>query len=338
MKMQLLPEDEYMHEVEAESHFNESMYFNVYDPAQAIGGFVRIGNRPNQSYAERTVCIYLPDGRVAFMFGRPEISDNSAFDVGDTRFEVEAPFEKLSATYDGQVVILDDPLEMAEPRRAFKENPHTACRVDLTYTGISPMFGGQLVNDDGSQLGEGEGYDFARGHYEQHIAGNGSITVGEESWSIDGFGLRDHSWGPRHWQAPWYYRWLTANFGSDFGFVVSRVVRRDGSEHIGGMVLTEGQYDYITQAEIETDWQGDDLYHHRLRVRAKTARREWVVEGEVKNLIPLRNRRTTPDGEELTTRISEGLTRWVCDGIEGWGLSEYLDQIVDGQPVGAEAD
>ena len=50
------------------------------------------------------------------------------------------------------------------------------------------------------------------------------------------------------------------------------------------------------------------------------------------NLIPLRNRR---DG--LVTRISEGLTKWTLeDGRVGYGLSEYLDQIVDGQPVGLD--
>ena len=27
--------------------------------------------------------------------------------------------------------------------------------------------------------------------------------------------------GPRYWQAPWYYRWLTANAGADFGFMAS---------------------------------------------------------------------------------------------------------------------
>ena len=25
------------------------------------------------------------------------------------------------------------------------------------------------------------------------------------------FGLRDHSWGPRFWQSPWWYRWLTGH-------------------------------------------------------------------------------------------------------------------------------
>ena len=36
---------------------------------------------------------------------------------------------------------------------------------------------------------------------------------------------------------------------------------------------------------------------------------------------------------ELLTRITEGMTEYRCDGKVGYGLSEYLDQIVDGKPV-----
>ena len=62
-----------------------------------------------------------------------------------------------------------------------------------------------------------------------------------------------------------------------------------------------------------------------------------MVRGSVLRLIPLRNRRADPDGNELVTRISEGLTKWTLDdGRIGYGLSEYLDQIVDGAPVGLD--
>jgi hypothetical protein len=52
------------------------------------------------------------------------------------------------------------------------------------------------------------------------------------------------------------------------------------------------------------------------------------------SLIPLRNRRKTPDGKELNTRITEGMTEYTCNGMTGYGLSEYLDQIIDGKPTG----
>jgi hypothetical protein len=57
------------------------------------------------------------------------------------------------------------------------------------------------------------------------------------------------------------------------------------------------------------------------------------------SLIPLRNRRQAPDGAWLQTRISEAMTRWeVASGDDagrtGFGMSEYLDQIIDERPVG----
>jgi hypothetical protein len=29
------------------------------------------------------------------------------------------------------------------------------------------------------------------------------------------------------------------------------------------------------------------------------------------------------------------MTEWSCNGLTGYGLSEYLDQMIDGRPVGA---
>jgi len=309
----------------------------VYDPKERVGGFLRLGNRANEGYAEMTTCVYLPDGRVAFTYHRPDISDNDAFDAGGMRFEVVEPFEHLRASYDGKICLLDEPLQMADPRKAFTENPWTDCSIALDYRGVSPMLGGEPVNDDGSPITENAEQGFARGHYEQHVAGRGVIRVGDEEFAVDGYGLRDHSWGPRYWQSPWWYRWLTGNFGEDGGFVISIIASRDGARRIGGVVLVDGEYRYIEDAEIDTDWRTDDLYHEQIRARATAGGRDYEIEGTVMSLIPLRNRRTSPDGEQLVTRISEGMTEWRCDGKVGYGLSEYLDQIVDGKPVGAAA-
>jgi len=337
MKIRLEPSDEHMHPLELASNFNESMYFNVFDPTSHIGGFLRLGNRANEGYAELTVCLYLPDGRVGFMFKRPEIDNNDAFDAGGIRFTVVTPFEELATSYHGQVTVLEEPLQMANPRQAFTENPWVDAQIELVHRGVSPIYGGESVNDDGSPIKQDHSGGFARGHYEQHMRVSGTIRVGDEKWIVDGFGLRDHSWGPRFWQAPWYYRWLTANFGPDFGFVISIVTARDGKERIGGMVLRDGEYTHIDRAHITTDWTDGDSYHRSLRATATAGDSTYEIAGKVLNLIPLRNRRTSPEGEQLVTRISEGMTEWTCEGRTGYGLSEYLDQIVDGQPVGATA-
>ena len=327
MEIRLDASDEYLHELGPEPTFNESMYFNVIDPRTELGAFFRLGNRANEGKGEMTVCIYLPGGRVGFMFRRPEVLTNDAFDAAGLRFEVITPFEELRVSYSGKVVLLDDPLQMADPKAAFTQNPTAACTVDLTYRGASTPFGGEPTVSH-----EKPGEEFARGHYEQLVTATGTITVGDESWEVDGCGLRDHSWGPRTWQAPFYYRWLTANFGPDLGFMASRIARRDSDGVRSGFVW-DGEAIHLSRATtVSTEWAGEDQYHRELTTTFEADGRTWTVHGEVLSLIPLRNRR-----EGLVTRISEGLTRWTLeDGRVGYGLSEYLDQIIDGAPVGID--
>jgi hypothetical protein len=344
MTVRLDPDDEYMHELGPETNFNESMYINCFDPDQLVGGWFRMGNRANEGYAEMTVCIYLPPEpggtrrQVAFMYKRPTIEHNDALDAGGLTWTMITPFEELRVRYSGSVVLLDEPEQMADPKSAFTNNPYTTCEVDITFTGQGrpSMFGGEPDTPH-----EAPGEEFAKGHYEQLVAATGTIQVGDRAWRIHGHGLRDHSWGPRYWQAPWYYRWLTANVDQDFGFMASRVARNDGPGTRGGFVWEHGQMHYCDDVEISTECRGEEQYHDRITgvLRSSRSNREWQFTGEVVDLIPLRNRRKDPDGTWLMTRISEGMTRWTVhsgpyqDRV-GFGMSEYLDQIVDGEPVG----
>ena len=123
MGVRLGPEDEYMHELGPESNFNESMYFNAYDPGANLGGFFRLGNRANEGRGEMTLCLYLPDGRVAFMFRRPPVTHNDSFDAAGMRFEVIEPFVELRVTYEGAAVLLNDPLQMVDPRACLLVQP-----------------------------------------------------------------------------------------------------------------------------------------------------------------------------------------------------------------------
>jgi len=96
----LLPQDEYTHTPDAAANYNESMYFNVFDHATQVGGWFRIGNRPNEHYAEMSICLYLPGGRVGFMFARPKIANNDEMNAGCLKIEVVEPFKKLRLTFD----------------------------------------------------------------------------------------------------------------------------------------------------------------------------------------------------------------------------------------------
>jgi len=316
--VRLEPRDEFLHENTGEPHFNESMYFNFFDARQRVGGFLRIGNRPNEGHAETTVCLFRPDGAVAFNFKRAEIAGNDRFDAGGTRFEVEVPFERLRISYAGKACLLADPLAMSDPRKAFAENPFAEVEVALTIEGVGPMFGGERERADSAHE-----LEFAKGHYEQHHRATGRLRIADQTFAFAGHGLRDHSWGPRSWQSPRWYRWLTANFGDEFGFMANQIVARDGSELRAGFVHRGRERTRVRDVEIETDWAEPLHVQRALRVRLHCEGGELLsVEGRVLALIPLRHRR---DGQ--TTRIGEGMTEWRCQGRTGYGLSEYLDQI-----------
>ena len=333
----LEPQDEYTHTPDAASNYNESMYFNVFDPKTKVGGWFRIGNRPNEGYAEMSVCLYLPGGRVAFMFGRPKIANNDAMNAGGLKIEVVEPFKRLRLTYDGKLCVMDQPFDMADPSKAFRENPQVACKVELDYEGVSPMYGGETVRADGKPREIDPEKSFAKAHYEQHVAAKGRFVVGDETFQIDGNGLRDKSWGPRHWSAINWYRWCPMNFGRDFGMMLSIVTGEDGQPREGGMVFRDGVYDLISECKMDSDWD-EHGYQTALRATVKTrGGKSYEVEGKVISLIPLRSRRKGANGEEIHTRITEGMTEYRCEGLVGYGLSEYLDQIVDGQPSGKGA-
>ena len=269
MVVRLDPIDEYMHELGPEPNFNESMYFNVYDPKQRIGGWFRIGNRANERHAEMTVCLYLPDGKVAFMFQRATIDNNDAFNAGGLRIDVVEPFNELTLAYTGKVCVLSNPLEMVDPKRAFAENPRLPASVALTILGRSPMFGGEPDTPH-----EAPGEEFAKGHYEQLLEAGGTITVGDATWTINGFGLRDHSWGPRFWSAPWYYRWLTGNVGADFGFMGSFVAKKKGGGSKGGFVWEGGDtVTVIDEVTVETEWVGKETYHRGINVTLRSSKK-----------------------------------------------------------------
>src|ERR1700687_438361 len=209
-KVVLLEQDDLMHPNTGESNFNESAYYNFFDRSQRLGGFIRLGNRANEGYAEMTVCLYLPDGTIGFMFQRPEIKNNDAHDAGGAKFEVVKPFQHHRVSYNGKVCMLKNPREMADPARAFKSNPYSRAKLEIDYSAVSPGWGGELREKSGNDWispkpsGDPEA-QFAKGHLEQLGHATGKLVLSadgkdrefKQEFKIDALGLRDHSWGPR---------------------------------------------------------------------------------------------------------------------------------------------
>jgi hypothetical protein len=335
-RLRLDPRDEYTHPPEPVGHYNESMYFNAFDSARRIGAWMRIGNRPNEGHAEMSCCVYLPDGRVGFMFARPPIADNAQMAAAGMRFEVIEPFRRHRVGFEGELLLMDDPLAMADPSAAFKRYPKRPASIALDFEGVSPMHGGEIVDLAGRPVALDAENAVYRGHLEQHMAVGGHVTVeGTRHALAAGTGYRDKSWGPRHWHNFFWYKWLPVTFSPDFGILLSIKGRPDGGpDRISGNVLRDGAYEPVVDGRIETDYDGAWM-PRGLTAWITTERRSYVMKGRTLATVPLRHRRTGASAGSSYTRITESLTEFSCEGRTVLGMTEYCDRMDEGVPISA---
>jgi hypothetical protein len=325
----LAAEDEFSHPPTADTNFNESVYVNAFDRSGRFGGWMRLGNRVNEGYAELSVCLYLADGRVACQFGRPPISTNAAHNAGGLSYTVHQPLKRVEMRYAGEVMLLDDPNMMRDPKAAFANAAKRACEVVFDSHAASPIHGGEPLSPDQETM---YGRNFSLGHFNQHTNARGHIKIGDELFPLDGNGWRDHSWGPRFWTNIYFYRLFIANFGPDRGFMLLKITGRDGVTRRCGVLQFGGDYEEITDLDVWTEWTAQKE-PRAMKLGVRTAKRAVRIDGEVTTLLPLRNRRKD-GGTMLESRIAECFTRWQWGDRTGTGMTEYIEILEDGVPVG----
>lgn len=323
------PEHEFTHQPDSSVNFNESVYTNAFDPKGEFGGWMRLGNRVNEGYAELSVCLYLPDGRIACQFQRPAITSNDRHEAGGIKYTVNEPLKSVTMSYDGELIIVDNPEDLRNPQELFAKGPRVPGHASWTHVAESPVHGGEPVNDTIQTM---YGRDFSLGHFNQHSRAKGVIKVGDQSWEIDGHGWRDHSWGPRYWQVIYFYRLFLANFPNGDGFMLLKITDQAGNVRRQGVLLVDGEYEEVMDLEVQTDWT-DSQDPAFVRLGVMTAKRKVRIDGEILKLAPLRNRRKTEEGV-LVSRVAEGFTRFTWGDQVGYGMTEYIERIEDGKIVG----
>lgn len=328
-RFRLEGKDEYPHQPDASPNFNESVYTNAFDSKLQVGGWARVGNRVNEGYAELSVVLYLPDRRVACQFGRPAITANDKFVADGLSVEVVEPLKRITMRYDGELMLLDDPEVLRNPK-LLGSAPRVPGSLVFEQTGISPLHGGSPLSAAQETM---YGRDFSLNHFNQHTKVAGHIRVGDQRWDFtDARGWRDHSWGPRYWQVIYWYRLFLCSFDSGRAFMLLKITDKAGKSRRVGVLLVDGRYEEILDMDVTTVWN-DKQDPVKVTLGVRTADRREVIEGEVLTLAPLRNRRQA--GEEvLVSRIAEGFTRFTWNGEVGYGMTEYIERIEDGKLAG----
>jgi hypothetical protein len=323
--------DEGVHVVGLEGNWNESRYVDFWDPRARVGGWLRIGMRPNEARAEMSVCVYLPDGRIAFRFDRTPIDGNS-LSAGGQSWHIDAPYLRNRVQYRGPLHVLDNGWLLTTPRAAYAAAVEVQAELDLVVTthGLPAVMGSDQDHIDRIFL-PGQA-DF---HY-QHLAWTaGMIRVGDHTWTVTGCGGKDHSWGPRNWHAKRYLRWHTGVIDEDHGFMLVGAVGPTKQTR-GGHVWEAGCFHLVDHFEMRNEYTGAPHYELRsveLTIHAED--RSWATTGTPQNWLPLRHRQPDSSGQEALLRIVKSPTEWTWpDRRSGSGACEYHDLMVDGRPIG----
>ena len=331
------PLDERMHAVGEAPAWSESYYFNFVDPESKIAMFTRMGFRPGDGWADALHVIYLGGDRVAFTYGRRDIGADLATYDGDLRaggLEIAclAPFRHWRISYDGPAQDIGDAAILLQRR---KERPdpwftpaHLTMSVD--FHGISePHY---------AEGGE-------RGHFEQTGRVSGNIRLGDTTFNVSGFGVRDKSWGPRDWGAgvpatgtthqqsgaagspapgpeP-FVNWFSMNFGPDLALGGACVRAADGRMRGRGWFNADGHNDELDDVVIESRYRPDSIWHTDVHLTGRTrSGRELDIVGRVLTVCP-----TKIPMRGGATFVNEGLAEFRLDGQVGYGIAEHWHAV-----------
>jgi len=322
----ILASDEFMHQPTDNPQFNESAYYNLVDNDSGFAVLIRMGNRVNEGHAEVTVLVYLPDGGAAIRFDRAPIANNDAFDAAGLKFDVVEPLQTIDVTFDGTAYRLNKGTDLADPKTAFTTSPVVPLKLQLRYDNLVPVYG--LGGGSGIQGAEDA---IAIGHYQGPCRVVGWVELDGGRKQISGLGYRDHSWGPRKWQGPSYWRWLSCLADDKNGFVAWTQKIGDTRSPGNGMVMRDGALDLVTRVEISSEYGSDKPhYPQTMAVTMQTESGELVTTtGEVFHNVPLRHRR-----EGVTARLAEVLVKFDINGTVGYGICEYHDLMNNDVPAG----
>lgn len=329
------PADEFFHPVGDHGAWSESYYFNFIDHTTGIGAFTRMGFRPNDGWADALHGVYLPNGRVIFTYGRrTDLSPAVVNGFGDADPQVAnltlrrgEPFKRWEIVYSGEGQDVADPTTMLAATKDRPEGWATPAHLDMVVAF-------DALSEPHYAVGG------AQGHFEQTGHATGYIRVGNEEWTVDGYGVRDKSWGPRTWQAPsgsaskaagpkavesgCFINWFSMNFGPDLALGGTCGKTADGSFRGKGWIHRNGETLSLEQMEMTTVFNPTNpLLHETVQLKATDERGGTiVVDGTVLTICPTKVPRR--DG---VTFINEGLARFETEGRVGFGISEHWHAV-----------
>jgi len=269
--------------------WNESYYFNFYDKHTRIGGFTRIGLQENINKSN-VWCLLIKDkhpvyNRFILELLHTQAGMNQGVTVGGLTYKMVEPLKQFQIQFNDRNT-----------------------QLDLTWKAVHPV----------KEIGGGSGElpdNIASGHYEQAGIVTGTITLKGESYSLEGFGMRDHSWGIRDWEGVKNWMAIWPIFGKDLVIAAIRVTLLDDKVVHTGFIFDGNNNLDIVQVEPKVELAEDQLTQKRLALKVTDEKGQTRdISGNLITNFPL-----PYDGNLL----NEAMFEYQLGERTGYGLFEY---------------
>lgn len=265
--------DEYFHERNDDPDWNESGWFSFMVPERRLSGMVYGYHRPNMGYSTGGFAAWDPTGDRYDNCLWYDLEQISPLASGTEMFDFTLPT--------GLTVACVEPLH--EYRLQYKED---GCEVDFTWRRVREPFSPPLPPSHDQ---------WGKRHYDQIGRMTGRVTVDRETIDVDGWSMRDHSWGPRKVVKDQRGRFLWAIASENDAFLVWASpaqpfdldpVVGEPERIVGGWLLRDGVVGTIVGGESFMYERRDDGAPLADRLRATDdLGRELVAEGRAANMI-----------------------------------------------------
>lgn len=313
----LTPGDEYWHDPVSDSPAaRESYYFDFYDGRTGLSGYTSIGYRHNKGYMGAITA--LADEEAVYIrkvYGKP--TDDEAIQVDGVVYRPVEPLQRWNLLEVGQVNRFDhDQTELMKrgpDELPTQDEPVQSFRMDLTFTGLVEPYDYYTHADEAEMRVVSPLYDR---HYEQPCAVTGEVEIGGRTFTVDGHGDRDHSWGTRNWVDVGSWDWFAVVFDDDTMVSCIEVDNEYGTS-IDGFLVRDDTTERVTRMEIDRDESGttDDFAF----VVGDEDGRELRGTGEVDAVLPIE----FDAGEEISEVRRCPTTFELSSGQAGYGWSDY---------------
>ena len=220
-------------------HWNQSVYFNMYDSVAKTGCFIRVGILENQREANSWF-VFFRDGKPLF-----------------TRINMNLPYteQRLGSGLEIAGMRISSVERLKKARLEFTSE---AFSVDLYWDAILPMQDAIEL----SQAGEDDGFakEIAHIHMEGTCRVTGNLTLrGGEKIHIDGKGFRDIAVGPRNWDFMRHYRLAWPIFDNGLSIVATHGISTTGQDAYIRMVGRDGKWIGVKNIEDRNVYEDDEM-------------------------------------------------------------------------------